>query len=205
MKPRRQHWECVYSTKRHTDVSWYQPVPERSLQFIDAAGIGHQDAIIDIGGGASTLADHLLRLGYGDVTVLDIAEHAFVQARERLGNQAAQVEWIVSDVTSFEPARRYALWHDRAVLHFLTEPADQERYVDVLRRALASDGHLVLSTFGPEGPLRCSGLEIRRYTVGMMQELVGEDFALLDDALEEHRTPGGATQQFLFTRWRRRT
>ena len=198
---RRQHWDGVYRSKIHTEVSWYQAVPERSLQFIDATGITRRDAIIDVGGGASTLVDHLLQRGYRDVTVLDIAGEAFEQSRDRLGSAAADVSWVVSDVTAFEPARHYALWHDRAVLHFLTEQVDRDRYVDVLRRALPPGGHAVLSTFGPEGPLRCSGLEIRRYNVEMMQELLGEDFVLLDRALEVHRTPGGANQQFLFTRW----
>jgi SAM-dependent methyltransferase len=203
-EPRRQHWDGVYRNKSFTDVSWYQSVPERSLQCIDAAGIALEDAIIDVGGGASTLVDHLLRLGYGDVTVLDIAGEAFAQSRDRLGAAADGVDWIVTDVTAFEPARRYALWHDRAVLHFLTEDADRKRYVSVLRQSLAAGGQVILATFGPDGPLRCSGLEIRRYSAGMMQELLGEDFVLLDRALEEHRTPNGANQQFLFTRWRRR-
>ena len=203
-EPRREHWDGVYRSKSYADVSWYQSVPGRSLQCIEAAGIALEDAIIDVGGGASTLVDHLLRLGYRDVTVLDIAGEAFAQSRDRLGSEAAGVDWIVADVTAFEPARRYTLWHDRAVLHFLTEAVDRERYVSVLRQSLAAGGQVVLATFGPDGPLRCSGLEIRRYSAGMLQDLLGDEFVLLDEALEDHRTPGGATQQFLFTRWQRR-
>ena len=201
---RRKHWEGVYTSKASTAVSWYQEIPDRSLELIDAAGVSLNDAIIDVGGGASTLVDHLLDAGYGDLTVLDLAETALDQSRERLGERADSVNWIVSEIVNFEPQRVYGLWHDRAVLHFLTDATDRERYVDVLRRALAPGGYAVIATFGPAGPLKCSGLEIRRYTVRMLEELLGAEFELQSHELANHRTPMGATQQFLYSCWTRR-
>lgn len=200
---RKAHWEQVYDSRTFTDVSWYQARPETSLRFIRDAGVARSDGIIDIGGGASTLVDCLLDQGYTDLSVLDLATAAFVQTRNRLGQRADDVQWIVADITDFDPDRQYALWHDRAVLHFLTDPADRDRYVSSLEKALAPGGSVVLATFGPEGPLRCSGLEVRRYDVDMMGELLGADFDLEDQVLEEHRTPAGGIQQFLCTRWRR--
>ena len=201
---RRNHWEDVYGGKPATAVSWYQECPEKSLAFIAKSGISKHDAVIDVGGGASTLVDHLLDTGYDDVTVLDLAGSAFEQSRARLGKRAAAVNWVVADVTQFEPQRRYAVWHDRAVLHFLTNPQDRDRYVAVLRQALASGGHVVIATFGPDGPLKCSGLEIRRYSVEMLEELLGPEFELQECEIEDHHTPMNSTQQFLYSRWIRR-
>lgn len=202
MSDRRQaHWNGVYGAKDHRDVSWYQPVPETSLSFILATGAAPDDAIIDIGGGASTLVDCLLDRGHTDVTVLDISAGAIEQARSRLGDRAERVHWIEADVTAFVPQRTYAVWHDRAALHFLVDARDRTRYVDVLRRALQPGGHVVLATFGPDGPLKCSGLDIRRYSVDETRELLGAGFELLQDELEEHVTPSGAAQQFLYTAW----
>ncbi len=201
---RRKHWDRVYSSKASTDVSWYQEVPDKSLDFIGASGVSLNDPIIDVGGGASTLVDHLLDAGYLDLTVLDLTDTAFDHSRQRLGERADSVNWIVSDVVYFEPQRLYRLWHDRAVLHFLTDATDRERYVEVLGQALAPGGHAVIATFGPGGPLKCSGLEIRRYTLTMMEKLLGAEFELHSHEIENHRTPMGATQQFLYTCWIRR-
>lgn len=200
---RKSHWDRVYEDKAFTDVSWYQAQPAESLELIEAAAM-HRDApIIDIGGGASTLVDHLLGRGYQDVTVLDVSEQAFAQVRARLGEHADRVSWIAADVTTFRPQRTYSLWHDRAVLHFLIDAEDRLRYLATLRAALAPDGHLVLATFGPEGPRKCSGLEVRRYSVDTMAELLGPDFELCSEQIVYHETPSGGSQQFLFTRWRR--
>lgn len=201
---RKNHWEDVYQGKSATEVSWYQDSPDRSLALVDSTGIAKQAPIIDVGGGASTLVDHLLASGYSDVTVLDLASAAFDQARARLAGRAAGVDWVVSDVTRFRPRRRYQLWHDRAVLHFLTEATDRERYVDVLRRALEPGGHAIIATFGPEGPKRCSGLDVRRYSVDLLRELLGPGFILQSHELENHQTPSGALQQFLYSCWTRR-
>lgn len=199
----KAHWEGVYRDRQFTDVSWYQELPERSLALIQASGVGQDQAIIDVGGGASTLVDHLVESGYGDVTVVDISANGLAQAQARFGVQAGKVNWIVSNVIEFQPERRYDLWHDRAVLHFLTDAADRRRYVDVLKRALSPRGNLVLATFGPDGPLKCSGLDVRRYSIEMMGELLGPEFELQYHDLELHETPAGGTQQFLVTRWRR--
>ncbi len=197
----KTHWEGVYQDRAHTQVSWYQARPALSLRLIDNAGIDRHDAIIDVGGGASTLVDHLLAAGYDDITVLDLADKALAQARTRLDDRGDDVNWLVADVTEFVAEREYALWHDRAVLHFLTAEQQRDRYVSVLRRSLPVGGHLVLATFGPDGPLKCSGLEIRRYNADMLCELLGPGFELQEQELEQHQTPAGANQEFLYTRW----
>ena len=200
----QRHWERVYTSKESTAVSWYQPKPERSLQLIRDAGIPVDTPIIDVGGGASTLVDHLLDDGYRDITILDIASSAFEHSRTRLGSRADTVQWVVADVTRFDAVRSYGLWHDRAVLHFLTEAADRDRYIQALDKALAPGARLVLSTFGPQGPPKCSGLDVRRYDLDLMIELLGDLFELRSDKLETHTTPWGAAQQFLYTSWTRR-
>jgi len=201
---RKSHWEKVYSTKSHTDVSWYQPVPSMSLELIRSTGASLSAPILDVGCGASTLVDHLLDDGHEDISVLDIAAGAFEQSRTRLGDVANDVTWIESDVTEFAAERRYSIWHDRAVFHFLTDAADRKRYLKVLRNALAPQGHLVLATFGPEGPMRCSGLEIRRYSTDLLQTFLGPDFELLAQSIEIHETPTCSTQQFLYSLWQLR-
>ena len=201
---RRDHWETVYSSKMFTDVSWFQPRPERSLQLVEQTAVSRHEAIIDVGGGASTLVDHLLEDGFTDITVLDVASRALEQSRERLGARGGEVEWVVSDVTTFVPVRSWRLWHDRAALHFLVDEQDRARYVGVLREALQPGGHIVLATFGPEGPLKCSGLEIRRYSIEMVEDLLGPGFELQCHELENHVTPSGSNQQFLYSCWTRR-
>ena len=198
---RKAHWENVYSTKESVSVSWYQPVPEKSLELIRSAGVALQDPILDVGGGASTLVDNLLDAGFQDVSVLDIASSAFKQAHARLGAAANLVTWIEADVTGFEPSRAYAVWHDRAVFHFLTNAADRDRYLDALRKALQPRGHFLLATFGEKGPTRCSGLEVQRYSIEMLKALLEPEYRLCMYEIEEHRTPMGAPQEFLYSRW----
>jgi len=200
-KTRRAHWQHVYSEKAPTEVSWYQPVPEESLQLIRGTGVARAEPILDVGGGTSTLVDNLHADGYTDITVLDISGRALERSRVRLGESASEMTWIESDVTAFEPQRRYALWHDRAVFHFLTDATDREKYIDVIELALKPGGYLVLASFGPEGPERCSGLEIRRYGIEQLRELLDARFKLRGYQLEEHVTPMGSTQQFLYTWW----
>jgi len=201
---RKSHWEEVYATRQATEVSWFQPVPEKSLQLIRATGVEHEQAILDAGGGASTLVDILLAEGFVDVSVLDISANALLKSQERLGEKAGEVTWIEADVTEFAPARRYDLWHDRAVFHFLVDVADRDRYIDVVRRSLGSGGNLVLATFGPQGPMRCSGLDICRYGIEQLTDLLGADFVLQSHELDEHRTPSGSVQQFLYSWWQSR-
>ena len=160
-----------------------------------------QDPLLDVGGGASTLVDNLLDAGFQDVSVLDIASSAFKQAHARLGASANLIRWIETDVTEFEPSRLYAVWHDRAVFHFLTDAADRDKYLDALRKALQPRGHFLLATFGEEGPTRCSGLEVQRYSVEMLKALLEPEYRLCMYEIEEHRTPAGAPQEFLYSRW----
>lgn len=197
----KDHWQKVHETTDPAAVSWYQPIPERSLELIHAAGLGPDAPILDVGGGASTLVDHLLNASFTDLTVLDIAPAALRAAERRLGPRAAQPTWIEGDVLEFRPTRRYALWHDRAVLHFLTAAADQERYVNTLRTALQSAGHVILATFSLDGPTRCSGLPVLRHSAESLGALLGPRFALRRSFLDSHPTPGGTIQSFLYGWW----
>jgi SAM-dependent methyltransferase len=196
---RREHWERVYRSKAPNAVSWYQPHARLSLDLIRRTAPDLDAPIIDVGGGASTLVDGLLDAGYRAVTVLDLAPAALALARGRLGERAARVAWIAADVLEAPlPADAYAVWHDRAVFHFLTAPADRARYVAQVRRAVRPGGHVVVASFAADGPARCSGLDVMRYTPDAMHAEFGTGFRLLDAVREEHRTPGGATQAFVY-------
>lgn len=199
---RADHWEQVWLDRDPASVTWYQPdffVSRRLIELVTSTDA----AVIDVGGGASTLVDHLLDGGYRDLTVLDISHAAIDAACARLGPRADDVHWLVADVTQVELDRTFDLWHDRAVFHFLVDDADRRRYLSALRAALVPGGHLVLSTFGPDGPERCSGLPVRRYGIELMQETLGPDFELLDHELETHVAPSGIAQQFLAALFRR--
>lgn len=198
---RKTDWDRVYASKDPAGVSWYQPVPARSLALVEACAVGRNAPIIDVGGGASLLVDNLLERGYTDLTVLDIAGSALALDRERLGAAAESVQWVEADVLELGPQRRYALWHDRAVLHFLTDAGEQRRYVEVLRAALARGGHAIIATFGPDGPQKCSGLDVQRHSVDSLQSLLGDGFQLREHVLEMHPTPFGTEQQFLYGWW----
>ena len=197
------HWDTFYETRNHTDVSWYQSQPTKSLELIESTGVSSDAALIDMGGGASTLVDHLVDRRFSDLTVLDISPLGMRQAQDRLGSRAGQVSWVVADIRNFEPQREYSLWHDRALLHFLTARPDRDHYISALKRALVRGGYLVLATFGPDGPLKCSGLEVRRYSVETTRQLLGAGFDLCSQELCEHETPTGETQQLLYTVWKR--
>lgn len=193
------HWERIYRTSDSTRVSWYQPVARVSLDLIRRVASDLDASIIDVGGGASTLVDGLLAEGYGDVTVLDVAPSALAIARERLGSAAARVTWLAADVlTAPLPPSRYALWHDRAVFHFLTDEQDRARYVGQARRAVRPGGHVIVASFGLDGPSQCSGLDVARYSSEGMHAEFGTDFRLLDSVREEHQTPAGVIQAFLY-------
>lgn len=198
--PRQQHWNDIYTRKAEDEVSWFQPEASISLELIVRFAPPHAARIIDVGGGASRLVDGLLERGFEDVTVLDISEAALGKARARLGARADQVKWVAADVTAFEPTERYALWHDRAVFHFLTSPADRAAYVRSLERALAPNGHVVVGTFALDGPERCSGLEIVRYDAKALVTALGPSFRLIEEVRHEHTTPAGKTQAFTFVR-----
>lgn len=193
------HWESVYKKKAPDEVSWYRPHLERSLRFIDAAGLPRNAAIIDVGGGASTLVDDLLERGYSDVTVLDLSAAAMARAQERLGERAKDVHWLTGDVTQVAlPERRFDFWHDRAVFHFLTDDAARERYVAAVRHALKPNGHVLVATFGPEGPERCSGLPVARYSAEGIHQQFGGEFRRVGSEREIHTTPWGSEQEFVY-------
>jgi trans-aconitate methyltransferase len=194
----------VYGTKASTEVSWYEATPLRSLELIRTSGVQRNEPIIDVGGGASFLAEELLNQGYSDLTVLDISSEVLQKLGARLAARANAVTRVQQDVTEFQAQRKYALWHDRAVFHFLTEVRDRRRYVEALKHALQPTGHVIIATFGPEGPERCSGLNVARYDAASLAAELGTDFSLVESSLELHHTPRGASQQFLYCRFRRR-
>lgn len=194
------HWEELYHRESETSVSWFEEVPSHSLELIRATGLPPEAPILDVGGGASRLVDHLLNSGYVDVSVLDVSAEALVYARARLGRAADRVSWIVADVRRFEPHRRYALWHDRAAFHFLMTP-DVKEYLRTLSVALVPRGHVILATFGPEGPTRCSGLPVHRYSVAELSDVLGAAYELKRSELVVHQTPAGHVQQFLYGWW----
>jgi ubiquinone/menaquinone biosynthesis C-methylase UbiE len=197
--PSGSHWEKVYATRAPDAVSWYQPHATLSLDLIRRIGVAPGTRIIDVGGGASTLVDDLLADGKADITVLDISASALRLARDRLGTRAAQVHWIEGDITRVGlPAGAYDNWHDRAVFHFLTEPADRAAYVEQVRRSVRPGGHVIVAAFGPEGPTQCSGLPVVRYDPEQLHAQFGSRFELLDHLSESHRTPAGAVQQFVY-------
>ena len=195
---KKAHWEEVYSEKQSTEVSWYQQHPEKSLELINATATDTSARIIDIGGGASTLVDFLLNNGYQNLTVLDIAHSAIEQAKARLGEMANDVNWLEQDITEFSPEQPYELWHDRAVFHFLTNQEDRNRYVQTISKALKPGAHAIIATFGLDGPEKCSGLDVVRYSPETLSATFGNTFKLEQTSKEEHATPGGATQSFVY-------
>jgi SAM-dependent methyltransferase len=195
----KRHWETVYGSKAPEALSWYRPHLERSLTFIESAGLGRTDGIIDIGGGSSTLVDDLLDRGYRNVAVLDISSAAIERAQERLGARAKDVTWLVGDITTVElPPARYAFWHDRAVFHFLTSPEDRRRYVIAAKKALSVNGRILVATFGPEGPEQCSGLDVARYDPDALHGEFGRSFEKIGSSVERHITPWGTEQEFVY-------
>lgn len=201
---RKEHWENVYQTKSPLEVSWYQREPEASVALIDRARIDPAAPVIDVGGGASVLVDRLLARGFKAVSVLDVSGKALAHARTRLGDRANAVEWLEGDVTQFRPLHRFQLWHDRAVFHFLTDPADRRAYVKALTEGLEPDGHLIIATFAIGGPTKCSGLDICQYDAARMSAELGPEFELQEEVGETHATPAGKEQRFIFLRYRRR-
>ena len=180
MSERKTHWDKVYGSKSPLEVSWYQEQPTLSLQLIRDSGLAHDAAIIDIGGGASTLVDGLCSEGYSNISVLDISAAALEHVKKRLADKACEVEWYARDVTDFHPPQQFSLWHDRAVLHFLTEKADRKKYVNTLKRSLEPGGHLIIMAFAIDGPVKCSGLDIVQYDADKLMAELGQGFELED-------------------------
>jgi ubiquinone/menaquinone biosynthesis C-methylase UbiE len=199
------HWETIHQTKSPQQVSWYQDHPTLSLEFIQRTRVEPASPIIDIGGGISTLADHLLEAGYSNLTVLDISAAALETARQRLSTRAAGVNWIEADITQINlPADAFDIWHDRAVFHFLIQPEARQRYIETARRAVKKGGHVIIATFASDGPPQCSGLDVRRYSPESLQEEFGAGFQLVDSAQEVHRTPFSTEQKFTYCYFRLR-
>jgi trans-aconitate methyltransferase len=198
-----QHWEAVWRDRAPEEMSWFQDAPTRSLEFIRAAAPEPEAPIVDVGGGASRLVDRLLAAGYRDLTVLDISAAALDAAQRRLGADATRVEWVRDDVLTHRFDRRFRVWHDRAVFHFLVDPDDRRRYVERLLEAVAPGGDVIIATFGPQGPTHCSGLPVQRYDRAAITAALGPDFAVCSYTEEVHHTPGDAAQQFSYTHLRR--
>ncbi|NIN10132.1 MAG: methyltransferase domain-containing protein [Gemmatimonadales bacterium] len=201
---RKEHWNGVYQSRDSAELSWYEPEPGVSLQLIEAAGLGPEARILDVGGGTSTLIDCLLQRGYRHLGLLDVSPTSIEICRARLGERAVDVEWLVQDVTTFRSSHPWDLWHDRAVFHFLTDKHDQLAYSDALLSAITTGGQVVIATFGPQGPLKCSGLDVCRYDARSLQARLRGDFELLNEQVVDHTTPAGTTQQFLYCRFRRK-
>lgn len=194
--PNQDHWDAVYRTKQSDSVSWYQPSPRPSLEAIERYAIGAAPSLIDVGGGASNLVDALLKRGWADLTVLDIAAPALDVARQRLGDDARRVTWTVADIVEWQPPQTYDVWHDRAVFHFLTTPEQRQGYKKALAAGTAPGSVVILSTFALDGPEKCSGLVVQRYDAGSLSRELGSGFQLLDSWHETHITPGGSDQAF---------
>ncbi|HZR71560.1 class I SAM-dependent methyltransferase [Bradyrhizobium sp.] len=205
---RQAHWEGVYTSKEETGVSWFQDNPAPSLELIERIaagnGKGKDTDIVDIGGGASRLPDHLLQRGFRRVAVLDISQAALDLACLRIGRRASEVQWIAADVTEWNPSHRFDIWHDRAAFHFLVDAADRAAYIARMAEALRVGGHAIIATFASDGPEKCSGLPVNRYDPDGLARELGDDFTLVDSRRHDHATPWNATQRFQFSLFRRR-
>lgn len=201
----KQHWENLYDTKPEAELSWFQPYPATSMELIQLFNLPLKANIIDIGGGDSHFVDALLDKGYRNIYVLDISANAIERAKQRLGDRASTVTWIVSDVTAFEPPVQFDLWHDRAAFHFLTREDKIGRYISIAENAIRKDGYLILGTFSENGPKKCSGLEIKQYSEASMSAQFEIAFDRIKCIQEDHVTPSNKVQQFLFCSFRRKS
>ena len=201
MSETKQHWENVYRNKSPLEVSWYQQEPVLSLSLIASTQLPPDAPIIDVGGGSSTLVDKLYDEAYTDISVLDISGSALTHAKKRLANKADRVHWYETDVTHFKPPQKFALWHDRAVFHFLTSKADRESYINVVKQALEPGGHLIIMTFAIDGPRKCSGLDIVQYDADKLTAELGPAFKLVETGHKIHHAPAGNQQKFAYFRF----
>ena len=193
------HWESVYERKAVDQVSWFRPHLDQSLKYLDRLALPKDARLIDVGAGASTFVDDVLARGFTRPTIADLSSKALEVSKQRLGARAADVDWLVGDITTLElPERAYDFWHDRAVFHFLREPADRARYVAQVKRAVKPGGHVLIATFGPQGPQRCSDLDTMRYSGDELHAQFGGEFQKVDELLELHGTPSGKQQEFVY-------
>lgn len=201
---RKKHWETIYKTKALEEVSWFQPIPKTSLHFFKHFNVPTTAKIIDIGGGDSFLVDHLLALGYKDISVLDISTAAINRAKQRLGDQANHVKWIVADAAHFNPTETYDFWHDRAAFHFLTMEKDVSNYLKTVEQHLSATGVLVIGTFSEQGPKKCSGIDIKQYSETTMTKQLARAFEKIKCIRVDHTTPFNSLQNFVFCSFRKR-
>lgn len=201
---RREHWENIYSTKKFEEVSWYQPIPTTSLEIINSFHLPKTAKIIDMGGGDSFLVDNLLENGFTDITVLDVSQNAISRAKNRLGDKATRVKWILADASDFHPTEKYDLWHDRAALHFLTRKDEIENYVRAAQNGVAKNGKMIIATFSEEGPEKCSGITITQYNKDTLPQMFEAHFDKLNCKTVNHPTPSGKLQNFLFCSFQKR-
>lgn len=197
-----EHWDAVWADRDPDSVTWFQATPARSLDLITSVS-GPDEAVVDVGGGASRLVDHLLDRGYEHVTVVDLAESALAASRARLGARSDGVTWLAGDVLTIDLGREISVWHDRAVFHFLTEPSQRAAYVARVRATLRGGGHVVIATFGPNGPETCSGLPTCRYDASGLAAEFGDGFECVRSELEQHVSPTGVAQEFVYVVLRR--
>jgi SAM-dependent methyltransferase len=200
---RKNHWENIYNSKELKDLSWYQPIPSTSLDFILQLGIKTSSRIIDIGGGDSLLVDLLLGRGFQNITVLDISEAAITRAKQRLGEKAKSVKWIVSDIINFKPVGKFDFWHDRATFHFLTIQKEIESYINIAGSCIQPSGFLVIGTFSESGPKQCSGIEIKQYSEATMTSSLKKYFERIKCITVDHTTPFDTIQNFIFCSFRK--
>lgn len=198
---RREHWDHVYENTSPNMLSWYQDSPSLSMKMIRDTGVPAEAPVIDVGAGVSTLVDVLLNSDYSNITVLEISNSAIAQSRMRLGSAAARVKWMQADILEWAPMARYYIWHDRGAFHFMNDDTRVRTYLTAMRTALVPNGFFILATFGPDGPDRCSGLDVRRYSIEHLTHLLEGDFELRSFELEDHTTPTGNEQQFLYSSW----
>lgn len=200
---RKEHWEKVFATKKETEVSWFQEYPKTSVEFLELFNLPLTANIIDVGGGDSHFVDALLEKGFQNIFVLDISANAIERAKKRLGEKAKNVNWIVSDITEFQPTVKFDFWHDRAAFHFLTSDEQVNKYVSIAEQAINPDGYLILGTFSEKGPTKCSGLEIKQYTEASMSSRFEKSFERIKCIEENHVTPFNTIQNFLFCSFRK--
>jgi len=200
---RQLYWEHIYQSKALSEVGWYQQIPVTSLELVRQFHIPVTSKIIDVGGGDSYLVDHLLKLGFRDITVLDISETAIARAKARLGKNADLVKWIVADAADFHPTEKYDFWHDRAAFHFLTTDAEVEKYIDTAQHNINPGGIMVIGTFSEKGPAKCSGLDIRQYSEDSMNSLLKRYFEKIKCFPVDHRTPANVIQHYIFCSFRK--
>jgi SAM-dependent methyltransferase len=204
-RDRKKHWDRVYEKNLLNEVGWYQDYPEMSLKLIAATGVSVDGGIIDIGGGTSKLPGILLDQGYNRVTVLDISGRSIEKAKIQLAEKSSRINWIEADITKYDVKEKFDVWHDRAVFHFLTDAEDRKGYITSLNQALTINGHLIIGTFGPDAPPKCSGLPVVRYEPESLHNELGNNFNLAETFFEDHVTPSGVRQQFIFCRFIKRT